>query len=111
MSEPGPSSAVPLYSKIDEFDAAKESIHTYLERVELYFVANAVAEAKQPAVLLTIPESKATETKPLYPVTLDDSPLQVSKYVDVWVVAMHSTVLMTLQSTNNSISCLFQLLS
>ena len=53
LSKPGPSSAVPLYGKIDEFDVAKESIHIYLERMELYFVANAVAEAKQPVVLLT----------------------------------------------------------
>ena len=42
------------YSHIGEFCPDEESITSYLERVDLYFVANAVANGKKVAVFLSI---------------------------------------------------------
>ena len=38
---------------IEEFRPDVEHITTYLERMELYFIANGIADAKKAAVLLT----------------------------------------------------------
>ena len=46
--------ATPQYGRLKAFVPEDENISTYLERVELYFAANAVEEAKQAAVLLTV---------------------------------------------------------
>ena len=40
--------------RIEEFNPEKERISTYLERVDLFFVANEVEEAKQVATLLSV---------------------------------------------------------
>ena len=40
--------------RIEEFNPEKERISTYLERVDLFFVANEVGEAKQVATLLSV---------------------------------------------------------
>ena len=40
--------------RIDDFDPIVESISTYLERVQLFFVANNVEDARKSAVLLSL---------------------------------------------------------
>ena len=43
------------HSKIGEFDPTQESWNLYTERLELYFVANAITEAERNrTVLLTV---------------------------------------------------------
>ena len=43
------------HGKIGEFDTTLESWDTYIERLELYFVANGITEAERKrAVLLTV---------------------------------------------------------
>ena len=44
----------------EEFHPDVEHITTYLERMELYFIANAIADAKKAAVLLTCTVEKCT---------------------------------------------------
>ena len=46
--------ATTYYGKIEEFQLENESISGYLERIELYFSANAVEEGKQVAVFLSM---------------------------------------------------------
>ena len=46
--------ATTYYGKIEEFQLENESISGYLERIELYFSANAVEEGKQVAVFLSV---------------------------------------------------------
>ena len=46
--------ATTYYGKIEEFQPENESISAYLERIELYFSANAVEEGKQVAVFLSV---------------------------------------------------------
>ena len=50
--------ATVTYGAIKEFDPATETISAYLERIQLYFEANDVANAKQVSVLLTVIEPK-----------------------------------------------------
>ena len=45
---------------IEEFRPDVEHITTYLERIELYFIANDIADAKKAAVLLTCIGGKTT---------------------------------------------------
>jgi len=45
--------------KIAEFSATDENTDTYLERVQLFFTANGIADDKQSAVLLTSIGAKA----------------------------------------------------
>ena len=40
--------------RIEEFNPEKERISAYLERVELFFIANGVEDAKQVATLLSV---------------------------------------------------------
>ena len=47
------------FGHIREFELGTESISAYLERVQLYFVANDVANEKKVAVLLSVIGSKA----------------------------------------------------
>ncbi len=42
------------FGQIQEFCPETESIEAYLERIELYFVANDIAENRQVAVLLSV---------------------------------------------------------
>ena len=44
----------PVYGQLKEFEPETENISTYLERVHLYFEANAIAEDKKASVLLTV---------------------------------------------------------
>ena len=46
------------YGRIKEFHPEEESIESYLERVELFFTANEVADEKKVAVFLSIIGSK-----------------------------------------------------
>ena len=46
------------FGHIREFELGTESISAYLERVQLYFVANDVANEKKVAVLLSVIGSK-----------------------------------------------------
>lgn len=48
--------------RIDEFSTETDNITNYLERMELFFIANSVAEDKQAAVLLSCIGSKAYAT-------------------------------------------------
>ena len=50
----GPTTAVATIGHLQEFDSTTERISTYLERVELFFLANRIAEDKQVPVLLSI---------------------------------------------------------
>ena len=45
-------------ARIEEFNSEKERISAYLERVELFLVANDVADGKQVATLLSMIDSK-----------------------------------------------------
>jgi len=56
MSSPVPPQQ---FGKIAEFSATDENIDTYLERVQLFFAANGIADDKQSAVLLTSIGAKA----------------------------------------------------
>ncbi len=47
-----------LLGKLEEFDPASDSITAYVERVQLFFDANSVAEGKQVAVFLSVLGSK-----------------------------------------------------
>lgn len=47
---------------LQEFDPQQEDIASYLERLQLYFDANAVEEAKKVSVLLTVIGVKAYGT-------------------------------------------------
>ena len=47
-----------LLEKLEEFDPASDSITAYVERVQLFFDANSVAEGKQVAVFLSVLGSK-----------------------------------------------------
>ena len=38
---------MPIHSKIAKFDQTQESWDMYIERLELYFVANSISEAEQ----------------------------------------------------------------
>ena len=49
----GDEMATTRYGQLQEFDVENESITAYLERAELYFQANDVADEKQVAVLLS----------------------------------------------------------
>ena len=44
----------PVFGRLEAFEPEGENISTYLERVELYFLANGIAEDKQASVLLTV---------------------------------------------------------
>ena len=44
----------PVFRRLEAFEPEGENISTYLERVELYFLANGIAEDKQASVLLTV---------------------------------------------------------
>ena len=46
--------AVTSHGRIDEFQQENESIEAYLERVDLYFAANDIAEGKRVAVFLSV---------------------------------------------------------
>ena len=48
------------HGRLNEFDADNETVTAYLERVELYFDANNVAEDKKVPVLLRTSEPKRT---------------------------------------------------
>ena len=48
--------------KLDEFKSEVETITTYLERVEVFFAANGVTDAKKSAVLLSCVGSKTSQT-------------------------------------------------
>ena len=50
--------ATATYGKIDEFNPENERISEYLERLQLYFDANDIANAKKVSVLLTLIGSK-----------------------------------------------------
>jgi len=43
-----------LYGQTEEFNPESEEVLTYLERIQLYFEANRVEDAKKVAVLLTV---------------------------------------------------------
>ena len=47
-----------LLGKLEEFDPASDSITAYVERVQLFFDANSMAEGKQVAVFLSVLGSK-----------------------------------------------------
>ena len=49
----------PKWPQLKEFDPENEKFTEYLERVQLYFTANSIAEDKQVAVLLTSVGRKA----------------------------------------------------
>ena len=51
-----------VLGRIDEFDPQREEIATYLERLQLYLIANEVAEDQQVAVLLVVVGSKVYDT-------------------------------------------------
>ena len=42
------------YGKLEEFSPQKETITNYLERVEIFFLANAVADEKKVPVFLSV---------------------------------------------------------
>ena len=42
------------FGRLEEFNPRKETISSYLERIELYFLANEIAEKKQVAVFLSV---------------------------------------------------------
>lgn len=44
--------------KLDEFDPANETVTAYIERAELFLVANSVADKKKVAVFLSVLGSK-----------------------------------------------------
>ena len=46
--------ALNLYGRLKAFDPEAENISTYLERIELYFEANEIADEKRVSVLLTV---------------------------------------------------------
>ena len=52
-------SATPRFGGIEFFDPDSESILAYLERMDLFLEANAVAEEKKVAVVLSMVGSKA----------------------------------------------------
>ena len=45
--------ATPKFGSIGEFDSTRETFSAYIERTQLYFTANDVADDKKVAVLLT----------------------------------------------------------
>ena len=47
-----------IYGKLSEFHPEAESISAYLERVELFFMANSIADDKKVAVFLSVIEGK-----------------------------------------------------
>ena len=52
----------PLLGTLGEFDHRSNSIASYLERMQLYFVANSVEDERKVAVLLTVIGAKTYET-------------------------------------------------
>lgn len=52
----------PVLGNLGEFDSRTNSIASYLERMQLYFEANAVADDRKVAVLLTVIGAKTYET-------------------------------------------------
>ena len=44
----------PVFGRLEAFEPEGENISTYLEHIELYFLANGIAENKQASVLLTV---------------------------------------------------------
>ena len=46
--------AAPIFGRIEEYDPENGLFSTYLERVELFFNANDVADEKKVAVFLTV---------------------------------------------------------
>ena len=59
MSDPGPAALAPRYlGNLQEFRPETELFSAYMERVKLFFTANAIAEDKQVAHFLTIVGSK-----------------------------------------------------
>ena len=42
------------FGRLEEFNPRKETISSYLERIELYFMANEIADKKQVAVFLSV---------------------------------------------------------
>jgi len=42
------------FGRLEEFNPRKEKIFSYLERIELYFLVNEIAEKKQVAVFLSV---------------------------------------------------------
>ena len=53
--------SIAALGRIEEFDPAQNDLESYLERLEQYFVANDVKEAKRTAVLLSVIGSKTYE--------------------------------------------------
>ena len=69
MAEPEPPAAAPhsassqpVLGSLGEFDYRTDSVSSYLERMQLYFEANAVADDRKVAVLLTVIGAKTYET-------------------------------------------------
>ena len=69
MAEPEPPAAVPhsassqpVLGSLGEFDYRTDSVSSYLEQMQLYFEANAVADDRKVAVLLTVIGAKTYET-------------------------------------------------
>ncbi|KAK3773177.1 hypothetical protein RRG08_013763 [Elysia crispata] len=53
--------SIAALGRIEEFDPAQKDLESYLERLEQYFVANDVTEAKRTAVLLSVIGAKTYE--------------------------------------------------
>ena len=69
MAEPEPPAAAPhsassqpVLGSLGEFDYRTDSVLSYLKRMQLYFEANAVADDRKVAVLLTVIGAKTYET-------------------------------------------------
>ena len=54
MGDPPQTVYAQAFGRLEAFEPEGENISTYLERVELYFAANGIAEEKQTSVLLTV---------------------------------------------------------
>ena len=54
MTDPPHTVYAQVFGRLEAFEPEGETISSYLERVELYFAANSIAEEKQTSVLLTV---------------------------------------------------------
>ena len=78
------------HGKIGEFDPTQESWDMYIERLELYFVANGVTEAERKrAVLLTV--SGPSTYKLIRNLTAPEKPAEVAYSEIVALVKAHHT--------------------
>ena len=70
-----PVAAPRVLGRLQEFDPRVDNMSTYLERLELYFDANAVEASRKVAVLLTVIGSRHTASLSHHP-TLPWRPFQ-----------------------------------